>query len=132
MKKTIFLPIITAILWEPRLNAVPSSGRSVYLNGVDISGAQNQHLDNVNLTIDEKGDLFISAPQYRVFEEDHFLPLSNKENLSESIEHKQLQQLNKPNNLNTTQGMTKESLPSNVNDVKKPASPEGLALPKKP
>lgn len=53
------------------------SARSIYLNGVDISSAQNQELKSVNITINENGDIFIIAPHYHVNEEDTYMPLSS-------------------------------------------------------
>ena len=43
--------------------------RNIYLNGKDISSAKGQKLDKVNLFISENGDIFITAPQYQVYEE---------------------------------------------------------------
>jgi hypothetical protein len=50
--------------------------RSVFLNGVDVSSSRSQELRNVQIRINEKGDIFISAPHYQVTEEDFFTPLS--------------------------------------------------------
>ena len=44
-------------------------GRSIYLNGVDVSSARNQFLKNVNLRIDENGNIYIEAPHYQINEE---------------------------------------------------------------
>ena len=56
--------------------AVTQAVRNIYLNGVDISSARSQELKNVDLVINEKGDLFIVAPHYQVNEEDTYVPLS--------------------------------------------------------
>ena len=64
----------SVILWSAFSPAV--LGRDVLLNGQDISSARNQELKGVNLRIDDKGNLFIEAPQYRVHEEDTYTPLS--------------------------------------------------------
>ncbi|MEY4629940.1 MAG: hypothetical protein RIQ81_60 [Pseudomonadota bacterium] len=53
-----------------------ASARSVFLNGVDVSSSRSQELRNVQIRINEKGDIFISAPHYQVTEEDFFTPLS--------------------------------------------------------
>lgn len=53
-----------------------SAARSIYLNGTDISSARSQELKGVDLVINEKGDVFIIAPQYQVNEEDSYIPLS--------------------------------------------------------
>ncbi len=50
--------------------------RNVFLNGVDVSSSRSQELRNVQVRINEKGDIFISAPHYQVTEEDFFTPLS--------------------------------------------------------
>jgi hypothetical protein len=50
--------------------------KSLFLNGVDISSARNQSLQNVDVMINEAGDIFITAPQYQVNEEDTYIPLS--------------------------------------------------------
>ena len=64
----------SVVLWSTFSPAV--LGRDVLLNGQDISSARNQELKGVNLRIDDKGNLFIEAPQYRVHEEDTYTPLS--------------------------------------------------------
>lgn len=50
--------------------------RNIFLNGVDVSSSRSQELRNVQVRINEKGDIFISAPHYQVTEEDFFTPLS--------------------------------------------------------
>lgn len=71
-----------------------AEARSVYLNGVDISGAINQELSNVDIHINEKGDLFISAPHYEVHEEGPFLPMKgNQKKTLRQMEHKPPQEL---------------------------------------
>ena len=50
--------------------------RSVYLNGIDVSSARNQTLKNVQIKINENGDVFILAPHYQVNEEETYTPLS--------------------------------------------------------
>lgn len=50
--------------------------RSLFLNGVDISSARSQDLKNVDVHINESGDVFIVAPHYQVNEEDTYVPLS--------------------------------------------------------
>lgn len=56
--------------------ASPASGRSVFLNGIDISSAKSQDLKHVDIHISENGDLFVIAPHYQVNEEDTYIPLS--------------------------------------------------------
>ncbi len=58
---------------------VPSStARVIYLNGVDISSAKNQSLEQVNVRIDARGHVYIEAPQYEVQQESTFVPLSRQ------------------------------------------------------
>lgn len=56
--------------------AQSASARSLFLNGTDISSARSQELKNVNIVINENGDIFIIAPHYQVNEEDTYIPLS--------------------------------------------------------
>ncbi len=44
----------------------PAWASSVYLNGVDISGAMNQDLKGVDVHINNMGNVFLSAPKYYV------------------------------------------------------------------
>lgn len=53
-----------------------SLGRSVFLNGQDISSARQQNVRGANINIDEEGNVFIEAPHYRVQEEKNYVPLS--------------------------------------------------------
>jgi hypothetical protein len=62
-----------------------ANARTVFLNGTDISAARSQEIKNVTVQIDEKGDVYIIAPQYQAVEEHTYLPLS-----------KYVQGLNKP------------------------------------
>ena len=63
-------------------------GRSVYLNGIDISSAVTQDVKNVDVRIDERGDIFIFAPHYQVNEEDAYTPLSRQKPKTAIPEHK--------------------------------------------
>lgn len=56
---------------------VVAGNRSIFMNGVDISSARNQDLRNVHIRISENGDIFITAPQYQVTEEETYTPLSS-------------------------------------------------------
>jgi hypothetical protein len=55
-----------------------STTRVIYLNGVDISSAKNQSLEQVNVRIDARGNVYIEAPQYEVQQESTFVPLSRQ------------------------------------------------------
>jgi hypothetical protein len=60
---------------SPRMpSTIPN--RSIYVNGVDISSARNHDMRNVQVKISDNGDIYISAPQYQVIEEETFMPLS--------------------------------------------------------
>lgn len=50
-------------------------GKSVFLNGKDVSSATGKKLEGVNISIAENGDIYISAPQYQVLEEVSYTPL---------------------------------------------------------
>lgn len=54
----------------------PSGTRSIFMNGTDISSSRSQDLKNVDIHINENGDIFIVAPHYQVVEEDSYIPLS--------------------------------------------------------
>ena len=95
-KKAICIFFIFSFTSFHSASGSEAGGRSVYLNGVDISGAKNQVLNNVNLNVDEHGDIFISAPHYKVYEENHFLPLSSKSPKT-SLPHKPLRSMSHMN-----------------------------------
>ena len=57
--------------------STPIFGRSIFLNGQDISSATSQELSSVNIRIDEKGNILITAPHYKVHKETHYRPLSS-------------------------------------------------------
>lgn len=73
--KTRFLSLGAALL-SGAVVMPTAFARSVFLNGVDVSSSRSQELRNVQIRINEKGDIFISAPHYQVTEEDFFTPLS--------------------------------------------------------
>lgn len=72
MKKRLQLIVLTCGLAVSHLGFA----RNVFVNGVDASSMRNQKLEHVTIRIDENGDIFIDAPNYRVFEEQSYLPLS--------------------------------------------------------
>jgi len=53
--------IMAALVMSPAAYA-----RSVYLNGVDISGVRSQTFKNATVHIDEKGDVHLNADHYKV------------------------------------------------------------------
>ena len=56
---------------------VIGASAGLFLNGIDISGARGQELKNVDIIIDNQGQIFIVAPHYQVHEEDTYVPLSS-------------------------------------------------------
>ncbi|MBI1946974.1 MAG: hypothetical protein HYS27_14860 [Deltaproteobacteria bacterium] len=56
-----------AVLCLSALVAAPASAKgSVFLNGVNIDGVVNQKFENVTVTIDDKGNLLITAKGYEI------------------------------------------------------------------
>lgn len=105
---------------------LPSSAiaKDVLLNGRDISSARNQEMKNVNIRIDDKGNIFIDAPHYKVHEEDTYSPLGHfmrdnaKENAGAPPTHQAPQGIN-----NAPVGKTGAMVtPPNKDMI--PASPE--------
>ncbi len=69
--------LVTGLSVTVLIGAAPAAqARNVFLNGVDVSSSRSQELRNVQVRINEKGDIFLSAPHYQVTEEDFFTPLS--------------------------------------------------------
>ena len=75
---------------------VTSGSRSVYLNGIDVSSTRSQDLRNVHIKISDNGDIYITAPQYQVTEEETFLPLSSFSSKPPMPEHKPPQAMSAP------------------------------------
>lgn len=73
-RRNLFLTVCLATVAS--FVSVPVLARSVFLNGIDVSSARSQELRHVQVRINERGDIFISAPHYQVTEEDFFTPLS--------------------------------------------------------
>jgi hypothetical protein len=76
-------------------NSTYLTGRSIYLNGENISSIRDQELDNVNLKIDNNGNIFIEAQQYEVGTEQSYHPLLPKE-LPKFQKEKHFEQKNIP------------------------------------
>ena len=55
------------------------TGRVIYLNGVNISSVKNQELENVNIHIDNNGNVYIDAPHYEIGVEQSYHPLMPSE-----------------------------------------------------
>ncbi len=60
---TIFLVVIAMAF------VGPSFARNIFLNGVNIDTVRNQDFDNVQVRVDQSGNIYISAPQYTVHHE---------------------------------------------------------------
>lgn len=61
--------------------------RSVLLNGQDASNIRSQEMKNVNVFIDEHGNIFLSAPHYQIKHEETFLPLSKAQSKFSAPQH---------------------------------------------
>lgn len=73
---TFFLGTFCLILGSSYLQ-----GRSIYLNGVDISNAKEQDLEGVDIKIDQDGNLYITGSHYEVYQEESIPPLVPKKML---------------------------------------------------
>lgn len=116
-----------------------SGNRSVYLNGIDISSARSQDLRNVHIKISDSGDIYISAPQYQVTEEESFLPLSSYTSKSPLPEHKPPQAMTPPKSpgespekltSKSSTGLGPETTPSSATNSPLPAQPASSSAPK--
>jgi hypothetical protein len=74
------------------MHAEVAHGRSLYLNGQNISSAYGEQLNGVDLYIDDHGDIFISAPQYQVIQESTQRPLSLAPSSQTAAERQQIHQ----------------------------------------
>ena len=101
--KLLFSIFLGLFVYGKSAVASNCTARSIFLNGVDISGSQNQELKKVDIMINEKGDIYITAPQYEVYEEDHYLPLSSYLRNESKPEHSALQQLRHNKDLGSEQ-----------------------------
>lgn len=72
-----FLIFTVSLVGSVPLSAA-TAARVIYLNGVDISSAKNQTLEQVNVRIDAQGNVYVEAPQYEVQQESTFVPLSRQ------------------------------------------------------
>lgn len=64
-----YTTIVLRVLSLAYLFGVPPLGAvEVYLNEVQITGAQDQLIENAKIYLDKKGDVHISAPDYKVRE----------------------------------------------------------------
>jgi len=59
--KVVALVSVALLVFAPVAMA-----RSVFLNGVDISGVKNQTFKNATVTIDHNGDVHVTAKGYKV------------------------------------------------------------------
>jgi len=58
--------IVVTLSWL--LLGSAAAGVDVYLNGVNISGAKDQVIENAKVLLDKNGDVHINAPDYKVRE----------------------------------------------------------------
>jgi hypothetical protein len=75
--QTKVLGFIVAIVGTAIIGIEDAYARNVFLNGVDISSARHQQMENIALRIDGDGNIFIIAPHYQVNEESTYIPLSS-------------------------------------------------------
>jgi hypothetical protein len=91
-----------------------ASAKTVYLNGVDVSSVRNTTLKNVTVVVDQKGDVYIEAPHYKVDKESTYLPLSKAGSVDKTPEH----QL--PTHPNLNQGSYEKVIPGTPEKVVHP------------
>ena len=77
MTRSIRCTTIIALLTFSGASYSETSQRGIFLNGIDISSAKHQTLENVTLRIDGQGHIYIEAPHYEVNEESTYIPLSS-------------------------------------------------------
>lgn len=124
----LWMLLASSSLW-----AAPPGMRSVYLNGIDISSVRNQSLSQVDIKVDEKGNLYIVAPQYEVQQESTFVPLGKQTNGQLSpVEHKRPAPLMRRDLPPSSDGdglatppQTRDTLPQTENTV----NPEAETMP---
>ncbi len=107
---------------ERAFAAVTQAVRSIFLNGEDISGARSQELKNVDVVINEKGDLFIVAPHYQVNEEDTYVPLSKYVQGMNGPRHEPMKKLPPPAGGETPMVSGQRAQPMEANALPQPAS----------
>ena len=115
--------LVTGLSVTVLIGAAPAAqARNVFLNGVDVSSSRSQELRNVQVRINEKGDIFLSAPHYQVTEEDFFTPLSR-------LAPSQMA----PNSIPVAEAPPVTAAPTSVSSSSSSAgSPAALASPKAP
>jgi hypothetical protein len=109
---------------------VTSGNRSVFLNGIDISSARSQDLRNAHIKITESGDVYITAPQYQVTEEETFMPLSSYSSKPPMPEHKPPQAMSAPKS--AWEGNERSAKPGGDAPVTVPKSASANPLPAQP
>ena len=100
------------------MSANNAEARNIFLNGSDISSARSQELENVKIYISDKGDIFISAPQYQVFEEKTYVPLQSRSSITHQIDRED----EHPNNLPSAVEMVPGAAGATSSTLENPAS----------
>jgi len=72
---TLFALVLSALV---STLAFAGQTRSVFLNGIDISSTKNQSMQQVNVSIDSQGNIYIEAPHYEAQQETTFVPLGRQ------------------------------------------------------
>jgi type IV secretory pathway VirB10-like protein len=101
--------------------AGPGGVKSVFLNGVDISSARSQELKNVDVIINEQGEIFLLAPHYQVNEEDTYVPLSKYAQGLGPISHKPPKAVRSPVKKDDNQDSRSSEKPKSGTSVKNDA-----------
>ncbi len=88
--------------------------KNLFLNGVDISSARSQELKNVDVIINEQGDIFLVAPHYQVNEEDTYIPLSKFAKGLGPLVHKPMQMMGKPSSNSSEERISEQKSTSDT------------------
>lgn len=112
------LPLLFFTIVSTVSLAGPGGVKSVFLNGVDISSARSQELKNVDVIINEQGEIFLLAPHYQVNEEDTYVPLSKYAQGLGPISHKPPKAVRSPVKKDDNQESKSSEKPKNGKLVK--------------
>lgn len=112
------LPLLFFTIISTVSLAGPGGIKSVFLNGVDISSARSQELKNVDVIINEQGEIFLLAPHYQVNEEDTYVPLSKYAQGLGPISHKPPMAVRSPVKKDDNQDSRNSEKPKNGKLVK--------------
>jgi hypothetical protein len=100
------------------------------LNGTDISSARSQELKGVDLVINDKGDIFINAPNYQVNDEDTYVPLSKFVQGMNVPKHQPMQRVGPGQNVGAVEKMPEEAVRPLAKEETAPETAQNAAIPK--